>query len=195
MAILLPWLKKEGAAGAIRQPPWRSVSLLGVHVRAVLHLEDQRGLVDLAGLLPGHVLAGESVHLKGAAAELGGQGIAQGRAVHAGQALDLQAGLVDGVHTVVAVGGELVGEDVVSLLELLHEGLGAIVLRTRAERGHEQQALRQGLVEAVHVQHTVHAVAADEQGGVAHLLGLGQDEGGGGVVDGQACLQALGCAV
>ena len=66
-----------------------------------------------------------------------------------------------------------------------YEALGALVVGVGGEGGQQHDALGQGGVKAGHCQDAVHAVHAEEGGGVAHALGLVQDDGVGLVVGGQ----------
>ena len=170
------------------------MNLLG-DVHAALDLDHHGGLGDLAVAAPGHAGAGQTVHTDSGghqvavivirAGKLGDQGLADVLGAHVGGDAGGGAGLIDGVHAVVAVGGELVGNAAVSGLILADEGLGALVLTPGVEGGHEHQALSQSGIEALQIQDAVHAVAAKEGGLEAQGLGLVQNQRGGGVVNGQ----------
>ena len=131
-----------------------------------------------------HPGAGQAVHGEGAVGEYLGQLLADLLGAHVGGDTGLLAGLIDGIDAVVAVSGELVGDAAGQRLILVDELHGALVLAPGIEGGHQHQALGQAGVKALQVQDAVHAVAAEEGGLIAHGLGLVQDQGGGGVVDG-----------
>ena len=154
-----------------------------VHVSTVNDLHDQGVLGDLAVGAPLHSAAGEAVHGEAGAGEHGNQGLAHLGVAHALGEVGLLAGLVQGVHTVIAVGGELVGLGAGGGLVLLNEALGRVA--GGVKRGEDVHALGQAGVKALQGEDAVQAVAAEVGELIALLAGLNQDVGGGGVVDGQ----------
>ena len=85
------------------------------------------------------------------------------------------------MDTVVGVCGKLIGSLAVSVLIGLHEV--GVVLVVGGERGHEQQALGKGGVEALDAQDAVHAVATHHLDLVAHIGGVLEEHRGRSVVD------------
>ena len=74
------------------------------------------------------------------------------------------------MHAVIGVGCELVGSIAVLVLVSIDEV--GVLLVVGGERGHKQQALGKGGVEALHAQDAVHAVAAHHLDVVAHVLSV-----------------------
>ena len=169
-------------------------SLLG-DVDTILDLDHHGGLGDLTVPAPGHTGTGQAVHADAGGdqiagvivltGELGDQSLADVLGAHVGGNTGGLAGLIDGVHAVIAVSGELVGDAAVGFLVLGNEGDGALILAPGVEGGHEHQALGQSGIEALQIQDAVHAVTAEEGGLEAQGLGLVQNQRGGGVVNGQ----------
>ena len=105
---------------------------------------------------------------------------------HVGGAAGVLEGLLEGVDAVVGVGGELVGGLAEAVLVLGDEGLRCASSVASAEKGVRSMTPSARLsVEALDGQDAVHAVHAEEGGLIAHGVGLGEDDGGGLVVDGQ----------
>src|SRR5699024_3080697 len=105
--------------------------------------------------------------------------------VHVGGGLVVGQVLIVGIAAVVSVVVELVRRLAELLLILGHEGLGLLVLGVGVEGGQQHDALGQGGIKAFHGEDAVHAVHAEPLGGVAHAVGLGQDQGSGLIVHGQ----------
>ena len=135
--------------------------------------------------VPGHLGAGAGQAGDGQGGHDLDQSIADLLIGHVGGGAGGLDGLIQGVDGVIRIGTELIGDLAEPVLILRHEVLGHLVLRVGGEGSQQVDAFSQRGIEVLGGQDAVHAVHAEEGGGVAHGVGLGQNDRGGGIVDGQ----------
>ena len=152
-------------------------------VSAILDHNSLRILGNSAGSIPGH--AGTSQAVKGHAGVTGLQLLADLAGIHIAGDAGFQNCLVHAVDNVVCVSSELVRGFAVSGNVSGNKCLGLFILSVSSERSQQHQALSQGGIKALNIQDAIHAIAAEEDGLIAGLVGSGQDLRSLGVVDGQ----------